>query len=347
MQFTEGRRPSRRAGTRAFVALLRIALGLAALGALWRDTSDVRGSAILASLRAYGWNHVALGIACTAASFLVLGIIEVMAIRQTDHGAGKRVGVGAALGTGFVANAMSQSVGVALLTGAAVRSRAYARYGLDAVAIAQVTAFVTITATLGLCAAGAMALLALSAPIVIGTTTMAVRPLGVVLGSVVLAYLAWSVVGKHDSVGPGRWRLMRPSPAMATSQVLLSVVDWLLAGMVLNAFMRASAGLSVAAVLSAYVIAQTVAVTSHIPAGAGVFEVAVLGLITSAAPSVDRSAVVAALVMFRVVYYVVPLVLAIAAAVAAELARARRREHSRDGLSGETSYADLRTQRAS
>jgi phosphatidylglycerol lysyltransferase len=133
---------------------------------------------------------------------------------------------------------------------------------------------------------------------------------------------------------------------MATSQLLLSVFDWLLAGMVLYAFMPTRPGLTIGVVLSAYVIAQTVAVTSHIPAGAGVFEVAVLGLIASAAPMVDRSAVVAALVMFRLAYYVAPLFLAIIAAAAAELVRVRsRREHRRDRLDTDAAYADLRTQR--
>jgi phosphatidylglycerol lysyltransferase len=339
MKLTEGRQPARGAGSRWLVVLLRIALSVAALWALRRELHDVHADALLAELRAFGWSHVAMAIICTTGSFLLLGVVEVLAIRESA--AGKRVGVGAALRTGFVANALSQSVGIALLTGAAVRARAYARHGLDAVAIAQVTAFVTLTSTIGLLAAGAAALLAVGTPLVIGTTAIAVRPMGVLLACIVLAYFAWSVVGSHDSVGLGRWRLMRPSPAMAATQTLLSVVDWLLAGMVLWAFMPDSPGVTVGATLSAYIIAQTVAVTSHVPAGAGVFELAVLGLITRAVPDVNRSAVVAALVMFRIVYYAIPLILAIAAAAVAELVRARRGRDAND-----VSYTDMRTQRA-
>jgi phosphatidylglycerol lysyltransferase len=339
MKLTKGRQPARGAGSRWLVVLLRIALSVAALWALRRELHDVHADALLAELRAFGWSHVALAIICTAGSFLILGVVEVLAIRESA--AGERVSVGAALGTGFVANALSQSVGIALLTGAAVRARAYARNGLDAVAIAQVTAFVTLTATIGLLAAGAVALLVVSTPLVIGTTAIAVRPMGVLLACIVLAYVAWSVVGRHDSVGLGRWRLMRPSPAMAATQTLLSVVDWLLAGMVLWAFMPTSPGLTVGVTLSAYIIAQTVAVTSHVPAGAGVFELAVLGLVTRAVPGVNRSAMVAALVMFRIVYYAIPLILAIAAAAVAELVRARRGRDDSD-----LSYTDMRTQRA-
>ncbi len=341
---SEGPRPTSGAGTRWLVALLRVALGIAAVWALRRELHDVHAGVLVAQVGAFGWAHLALGIACAGGSFLLLGIVELLAVRHADHQAGVRVSVRAALGTGFVANALSQSVGVALLTGAAVRARAYARQGFDAIAVAQVTAFVTITATMGLLAAGAAALLAAKTPIIIGSTTIAVRPLGVLLGCIVLAYLAWSVVGTARSVGRGRWRLVRPSPAMAASQVLLSVLDWLLAGMVLFAFMPSAAGLGVGAVLSAYVIAQTVAVTSHIPAGAGVFEVAVLALV----PSVGRTAVVAALVMFRLVYYVLPLVLAIVAAAVAELSRARgTRALGASVPMSDHTYANLQVQRVS
>ena len=342
MKLNEGRRPTRDARTTWLVALLRVALAVAALWALRRQLDGVRADDLTRQLGAYGWGHVTLAVMSMTASFLVLGVIELLAVRRAGHAGKTRVSMGAAFGTGFVANALSQSVGVSLLTGAAVRARAYARHGFDAVAIAQVTAFVTITATVGLLAAGAVALLATSAPVVIGTTVVAVKPLGAILGCVVLAYLAWSIVGKRESVGRGRWRLVRPSPAVATSQVLLSVFDWLLAGTVLFAFMPTSPRLTMAAVLSAYVIAQTVAVTSHVPAGAGVFEVSVLALIANADPNVDRSAVVAALVMFRLIYYVTPLVVAIVAAAAVELVRARRRRAS----IGAVAYEGMRAQRA-
>jgi phosphatidylglycerol lysyltransferase len=343
MKLSDVRRRTRDAGTRWFVVLLRVALAIAALWALRRELHDVHADALMAQVRAYGWSHLALAVISTTGSFLLLGVVELLAVRHADNAAKTHVSVGAAFGTGFVANAMSQSVGIALLTGAAVRARAYARYEMDAVAIAQVTAFVTLTATIGLLGAGAAALLATSAPVVIGTTTIAVRPWGVLLGCIVLAYLAWSILGKRDSIGRGRWQLARPSPAMATTQILLSVIDWLLAGMVLYAFMPTSAGLSVATVLSAYLIAQTVAVTSHIPAGAGIFEVAVLALITRAAPAVDRSAVVAALVMFRVVFYVAPLLIATVVAAVVELSRS----HGRRAQLGDASYTAMGKQRAS
>ena len=103
--------------------------------------------------------------------------------------------------------------------------------------------------------------------------------------------------------------------------MLISSLDWLVTGMVLHAFMPTHAGLSPALVLGAYMIAQTAAVTSHVPAGAGVFEIVVLAVITHGAPDAPRAGIVAALVLFRLVYYVLPLGAAMLVVVATRSSR--------------------------
>jgi uncharacterized membrane protein YbhN (UPF0104 family) len=57
---------------------------------------------------------------------------------------------------------------------------------------------------------------------------------------------------------------------------------------------------------------------SHIPGGAGVFEVVVLTLVATGSAQ-GHAALVASLVMFRVVYYLLPLMAAALVAVIAEL----------------------------
>jgi len=297
----------------------RGALLVAACWALRRELAGIRPADLVARLAAYGLPHVALGLACTAASFLVLGAIEVAALRQAAGESSTDVPRRAAMTTAFVANAFSQSIGLALLTGAAVRLRAYVRHGLDAAAVARVTGVVTLTTTLGLVAAGAAALLASTAPLHVQGVALAVRPAGAVLALLVLAYLTWSLVGRGEALGRGRWSLPRPSATLAAAQVGLSALDWLLTGTVLFAFVPAALGVGYWALLRAYMIAQTVGMTSHVPAGAGVLELVMLALLAGAAPAAARAAVVASLVMFRVVYYVMPLVVAVVVAGAAEL----------------------------
>ena len=276
-------------------------------------------------LRGYGPQHLALALGCTLASFLALGGIERLALRYT--GFSGRISRRTAVITAFVTHAFSQSVGLALFTGAAVRLRAYSRHAIDAMAAARISAFVTLTVTLGLLVTGAGALLASSAPLPLAHTSIRVRPAGLVLTLVVAAYLAWSVLGRRESLGHGRWRIDRPSPPLAFGQIAMSALDWLLTGTVLYAFVPPSVGVGYAELLRAYLVGQTVGMASHIPGGVGVFEVVVLAFLATGSAQA-HAALVASLVMFRVVYYLLPLITAALVAAIAELMAGRGRRET-------------------
>ena len=301
---------------RQFAVLLRSVLSAAALYALWRELHGLRFAPLMSQVAAVGPARIGVALAATVASFALLGVVEVLALRRTAVNDAHEVPVSSAMTTAFMANALSQSVGVSVLTGAAVRARAYARHGLDVAAVGRVTAFVTITATLGLLAAGAVAIYAAGAGAMGGAASFATRPTALLLAMVVAAYLAWSLLGASEGVGRGRWRLARPSPLLASGQVLISALDWLVTGVVLYAFMPGHTGLTLGLVLGAYMIAQTAGVTSHVPAGAGVFEVVAIAVLTHGAPDAPRTGIVAALVLFRLTYYVLPLCAAMVVAVA-------------------------------
>ena len=300
---------------------MRFALGGAAIWAVARELRGVDVAALSLEIATLRPAQYVLGVTCTIASFLLLGVIEWMALRNGDGPAARRVPLSIALRTGFVANALSQSVGLAVLTGAAVRTRAYGRSGLDAIDMAQATAFVTITATLGLLAAGAVAVFANGGAVDVGTVSLAAMPTALLLGGLVVAYVLWGVSGRGDGIGWRRWRIPRPTPMLAVGQVSISALDWLLTGAVLYAFMPHHFGLRLGLVLGAYMVAQVVAVTSHVPAGAGIFELVVIAVLLRTDPSAPRAAVATALVMFRVVYYLVPLCIAVVLAAVTELSQ--------------------------
>lgn len=304
-------------------AVLRVALLAGASWALWRELRGTTPGEIAGRLQQYGMAHVALALGLTVASFLLLGIVEILALRASG-GAGRHgISVGRALYTGFVANALSQSIGLSVLTGAAVRARAYGRRGMGAPEVAAVSAFVTLTATLGLFAAGAVALASGTVPVKLWSFTMPAAALSALIAAPVVAYLVWSVAGRGAQIGVGRWRLRRPAPGIAFSQVLASTADWLITGGVLFVFLASPSSVSFPAFLKAYVLAQTVAVTSHVPAGAGVLELVLLAQLVRAGETGSRAELVAGMVMFRVVYYLLPLIVAAAIAGVSEL-RGRR-----------------------
>ncbi|MGI8496801.1 MAG: lysylphosphatidylglycerol synthase domain-containing protein [Gemmatimonadaceae bacterium] len=308
---------------RRFLVAVRVALTAVAAWALRRELAGVGRSELWRNLHRFDGRHLALGLGVTAAGFLLLGVVELMALRFAGRSVARSVPRRVALATSFVANAFSQSIGFALLTGPAVRLRAYSR-GLDSAAITWVSAFVTATATLGLLATGAAALLGSAAPVKVAGALIAVRPAGALLALLVVAYLAWSAFGGSEEIGRGRWRVCRPLPAVAGAQVAISAIDWLLTGIVLLLLMPPSLSLPLAIFLRMYVVAQTVAVVSHVPAGLGVFEAVLMEQLVVEVPSVDRAELAASVVMFRALYYLAPLVAAMAVAGVSEMRRVRR-----------------------
>jgi uncharacterized membrane protein YbhN (UPF0104 family) len=299
---------------------LRLLLVAFAAWALRRELAGVRADELLRVLAGYGWRHAALALGCTVASFLMLSVVERLALRYV--GAASLVPRGASTTTAFVAHAFSQSVGLALLTGAAVRLRAYARHQLDAAAVARLSAFVTLTVTIGLLACGAGAFLTSHRPLLLAGISLPVRSIGLLLALAIAAYLVWSILPGRETIGHRRWQLRRPSGRVALAQLLLSSADWLLTGTVLFALLPPGAGIGYGELLRVYLIAQTVGVASHIPGGAGVFEVAILALAARGDAS-QRAAIIAALVMFRAVYYLLPLLSAVVIAAVAELSLRR------------------------
>jgi phosphatidylglycerol lysyltransferase len=305
--------------TRYLLNAVRLALVIAACWALRRELQAVSIGELVAQFRSIGWTNIGLALLLTTLSFVMLGVVELLGLRFGAREIATSTPVRAAFGTSFVANAFSQSVGLAVLTGTAVRLRSYERYGLSSASVGQVSAFVTLTSTLGLLGVGAWAM-ATTATSPLGRFATVVRPAALIFALVLVGYLAWSLFGKRAVAGKGNWIVMRPTPRLALGQILLSGVDWLVTGAVLFVLLPEMPFLGLASLLRTYMVAQVVGVSSHVPAGAGVFEVVMLALLVAGGGGGQRAAIIAALVMFRVVYYLVPLCAAIAVAGASELA---------------------------
>lgn len=319
--------------TRTASVALRIGLLALAAWTLRHQLSELQLDELLREFGGYGWRHAALSLAGTAASFVILGLIESLAVVYADTA---RPPARLVFTTAFLANAFSQSVGLALLTGSAVRIRMYARRGVDAAAVARISGFVTVTITLGLLACGAAASLASREPLAIARVVVPVRPLGLGMALLVLGYVIWAAGAGRDRGDRGEWRVRRPGMRVALAQLALSATDWLVTATVLYAVLPPSAGLHYGSMLRVYLVAQTVGMASHVPGGAGVFEAVVLTLAATGVAT-QRTALIAALVMFRAVYYLLPFMCAVVVGGLSEmLTRHRRSGRSKWKGSGET-----------
>ena len=241
-----------------------------------------------------------LALALTALNYVALTGYDFLAFAYIGKSL-RRVHVAAA---SFLAYAISNNVGMAMLSGASVRYRFYTRWGVTAEELSRIVFSYSVTFWLGLFALGGLSLIVSPIPdgagapartllVMAGTLLMAVPP----------AYLALTMM-RRTPLRIRRIELPLPTPRIALGQVVLSVIDWTLAGAVLYALVPPPVP-NFFPFLGIFLVAILLGMVSHVPGGVGVFEGLMVVLLR---PSVPSSRLVPALVVFRAIYYVLPLI---------------------------------------
>jgi len=289
----------------------------AALVILHSHAQAYRPSEVRRALRALqAWQpFAALGL--VAASYLLLTLYDVLALRHI----GRALPYCRVALASFTAYAFSHALGFASVIGPSVRYRIYTPMGLSAGEVAETSAFVVVTFMTGIIAV--FPLVALLDPSSLETLGIS-RPAGIAIGTLGLLLMA-------GYVGLGWWierpirlfgyPLHLPRPRTAGAQIALSVADLSLVAAVLYACLPHASAVGYPHVLAVYVLAFVAGLISHVPGGLGVFDaVVVVGL--SARLPADQ--ILAGLLAFRIVYQLVPLVSAGALFGAVEALAARR-----------------------
>ena len=222
--------------------------------------------------------------------------------------AGHKVSYGRVSFASFCAYALSHNLGFAAVSGAAVRYRLYAHWGLTPIQIAKVVAFCSLTFALGgMVLGGAILFLEPGSIPFFGEHLphWMLYGVGVLLWAVVGAYVTLArVFGVvrlfgHEVGLPG-WR-------MAIVQVVLATVDVAITASIFYTLLPHAPGLTWLIFLGVYVASYTAGLAANLPGGIGVFDTAMLlGL----APYLDAPVVIGAIVVFRLYYYVIPLFIA-------------------------------------
>ena len=161
----------------------------------------------------------------TALNYLVLTGYDLLAFAYI----GRWLPVARVMLTGFLAYAIANNISFAMLSGAWVRYRFYARWGVTTPELSRIVFSYSVTFWLGLLALGGLSLLVMPlAP----SGQLPARQVAILAGSLLMlipvSYLAMSALRK----APLRlWRLefRLPSPRLATAQLGISVADWALA----------------------------------------------------------------------------------------------------------------------
>jgi uncharacterized membrane protein YbhN (UPF0104 family) len=238
------------------------------------------------------------------ASHALYGCFDLIGRRHTRHGLPRwRSWMIAVTSYAFNLNLGS------LLGGVALRARLYAQAGLDAATVAQVVGISLATNWLGygLLAGGLFASGALTLPPQAELGHDAVRLLGALMMLLSLGYVAACAI-QHGRVWHWRGRELRlPSPKRALLQMALSIANWALMGAAI--YLLLGREVSYGSALGALMAAAVVGVVTPIPAGLGVLEAVMLGLLVHQLP---QARVLGAVLAWRALYYLMPLFIGMA-----------------------------------
>jgi len=300
---------------RALPALLGLLLFVLALAVLRRELQAASWHGLVRDILATPPARLGLALLLTALNYAVLTGYDFLAFAYI----GKRLSWGRITLASFLAYAIANNVGFAMLSGASVRYRFYTRWGITADELSRIVFSYVVTFWLGLLLLGGLSLATTRLPSALefpGSGMAA--PVGWLLAAASVAYVVASFL-REAPIRFGRVELPLPAPRIATAQLAVSAFDWALAAAVLYVLLPPS-GLSFLALLGAFVAAQLVGLTSHVPGGLGVFEGLMVLLLK---PFLGSETVLPALIVYRAVYYLLPLTVALVVLVIDELHQRR------------------------
>ena len=289
---------------RQLPALLGVALFIGAVYVVQREVRDLKIADIRRALGEIPSDRRIISFIWTLLSY---GIITFYDQLGTIY-AGRKVSYGRVAFASFCAYSLSHNLGFAAVSGAAVRYRLYALWGLTPLQIGKVVAFSSLTYGLGgLALGGTILFFEPEAIPFVGSHVPAwgTYLIGAALLGLVAAYISASrLVGHirlfgHEIDLPG-WR-------MAILQVTLAAVDVGVTAAIFYALLPDLPGLTYARFVGIYLASYTAGLATNVPGGLGVFDGAMLlGL----SPFMQPPEIIGAIVVFRLYYYIIPLFLA-------------------------------------
>jgi uncharacterized membrane protein YbhN (UPF0104 family) len=299
-----GSRSSIKNWIRHLPAILGVALLIGAIYVVQREFRHLRLKDIGEALSAIPAYALVFSFSWTILSYFILTFYD----RLGTIYAGHKVSYGRVAFASFCAYALSHNIGFAAVSGAAVRYRLYAHWGLTPLQIAKTVAFCSLTFALGgMVLGGAILFLEPRAIPFFGQhlPKIAMYSVGVLLWAIVLGYVTLARVFKHMRILGHEVEL--PGWRMAIVQVLLATVDVATTATIFFALLPHAPGLTWLVFLGVYVSCYTAGLAANLPGGIGVFDTAMLfGL----SPYLSAPRIVGAILIFRLYYYIIPLFLA-------------------------------------
>ncbi|WP_246660869.1 MULTISPECIES: lysylphosphatidylglycerol synthase domain-containing protein [unclassified Tardiphaga] len=276
---------------------IAIAIIVLASFLLYRTLSGYSLNDIVQSIKAIPPSRLLLAGLFAAGSYFCLSWFDWLALRYVEKPLPYRH---AALAS-FCSLSLGHNIGFAALSSGAVRYRFYSRWGLRPGDIAWVIVFCGVTVGLGLITLAGLSLLL--RPDLAAKITGIAPSLAIIIGLLCLAvsavYLAAAAFVRRRLTIKG-WSLPMPEFNLAFAQIAAGSANFACVAACLHQTLTAVADVPYFAVAAAYVIANGIALLTHVPGGLGVIESVMMLLLPG-------GKIIGALVMFRMIYFLVPL----------------------------------------
>lgn len=203
-----------------------------------------------------------------------------------------------AAGIGF---AFSNTTGHTYAAGGAIRYWFYMPLGISKTAILKMIVFETLTILIGIMVIFDIAILSAPPP---GEEFYAV---GFGVGILLALYIGCIVIPRKK-IHIKALSLPAPSMKMTIKQIMVGVLDNGLLFLIFYTFLRYHLNAPFGETFSIFIIAQSIGFMVQVPGGLGVFESSFLYLFPH--DNMQKSGILASLILFRIFYYFLPFILA-------------------------------------
>ena len=205
------------------VTVSAVLFGLS-LWAISQELTKYKPQQIFNSLQSIPVSGILFALGLTALNYLFLTGYDLLATRYIRQPLPYRK---VAL-VSVISYAISDSIGLALLSSSAIRYRFYNAWGFSAGKIAQIITFCNISFWVGLLAVGGVTFSTepLAVPKLLRLPFESIHPVGYGFLIAIAAYLIWSAIGRQ-SLRIKQWTLPHLPLPLALGQVTASALDWI------------------------------------------------------------------------------------------------------------------------
>ena len=280
---------------------------------------------------------IVLSLLFSALSYCALTGYDVFGVRAATD---KSVPFRTIAAASFTSYAIGHTLGFPLFTAGAVRWRIYGAAGLNLAEVAKLTAVAALTLWTGMAAVlGISATLEPQALAALDRLPVGLnQALGIALLLALAGYVFWGRRGER-AIGRGEARVRLPGGKAAVAQIVLGLVDISAAAAALWVFLPPDIDIGFPAFAALFAGGILLAIASHVPAGLGAFEAALL----LALPDVPTAELVSAVLVWRLTYTLIPFLIAVTIFAIHEMRRSETQfSHSQRAASGGSSCLSCR-----